>query len=529
METTSYEGGEGVKSKLLARDTELILLALWVGVWIWGGRYYYRDDALIHLRYADMLREHCFLTFDGVHRSYGTSSILYVALLAAVGGIVHSVFLPKVFSIIGYVALLGLTLRKALKTIGIAQNLWFLFLVVLASPMAIRWFTDGMETSLVTAFALVLGYSTLPDPTFSVSPVRFAVPMLLALICVFIRVDMFLPLAFIGFGNAAYYLATTVHASRRRALVRAISGEIPLAAGGALALLGTWLLTGQIIPDSAIAKAFGFGFQPPILYALSVGRVFAASLSLGIGTLLVWVSSAALAWVHSGRALHWALVGINMALPVELFAAMCRGQSLQGMRYFLPGVAVMVGWNLAFLEKCWRSEASLRQPENPQRFNPRRWPLIIRCFVLFMLCEWVFEGHIVRRIMHSHAVSLQQMRSQHLEVFAGQRGIAGDIGFISYFTGASICDQEGLVNGTQFARVGGLERAKRCSETSPVFAFVDNEQRDELLPWINLKSWSVCHVYEFNNAFYPDPHFLLVRPDFAQLDCPKEDSAGVLR
>jgi hypothetical protein len=121
------------------------------------------------------------------------------------------------------------------------------------------------------------------------------------------------------------------------------------------------------------------------------------------------------------------------------------------------------------------------------------------------------------------------MRSQHLEVFAGQRGIAGDIGFISYFTGASICDQEGLVNGTQFARVGGLERAKRCSETSPVFAFVDNEQRDELLPWINLKNWSVCHVYEFNNAFYLDPHFLLVRPDFAQLDCPKEDSAGVLR
>jgi hypothetical protein len=135
---------------LRTRDVQLILLAFWVGAWIWVARYYYLDDALIHLRYADMLRENGFLTFDGVHPSYGTSSILYVALLTAAGGIVHSLFLPKVLSVTGYVALLGLTLRGALKAGGIARNLWFLLLIVLASLMAVRWFTDGMETSLVT-------------------------------------------------------------------------------------------------------------------------------------------------------------------------------------------------------------------------------------------------------------------------------------------------------------------------------------------------------------------------------------------
>src|ERR1035438_89193 len=122
--------------RLRSRDVQIMLLGFWVGTWIWVARFYCRDDALIHLRYADMLREYGFLTFDGIHPSYGTSSLLYVALLAAAGHIVHSVFLPKVFSVVGYVALLGLSLRRALKAVGIVRNSWFLFLIVLASPMA---------------------------------------------------------------------------------------------------------------------------------------------------------------------------------------------------------------------------------------------------------------------------------------------------------------------------------------------------------------------------------------------------------
>jgi hypothetical protein len=120
------------------------------------------------------------------------------------------------------------------------------------------------------------------------------------------------------------------------------------------------------------------------------------------------------------------------------------------------------------------------------------------------------------------------MRSQRLEVFRGQAGIAYDIGFISYFTHASICDMYGLVNGREFARTRPDERAKRCGESSPVFAFVNGEQRAKLSPWISFQGWSVCHAYEFTNAFHRDSHYLLVRPDVAPIACPQGESTATL-
>jgi hypothetical protein len=84
----------------------------------------------------------------------------------------------------------------------------------------------------------------------------------------------------------------------------------------------------------------------------------------------------------------------------------------------------------------------------------------------------------------------------------------------------------GLVNGRQFASARPDERAKRCAESFPVFAFVNAPQRKQLSPWIDFQGWSICRVYEFSNAFNRDPHILLVRPEIASLDCPKRDSAS---
>jgi hypothetical protein len=66
--------------KLLQAKWEV--LGLWLGSWIYFTRYAMLDDALIHLRYAAFLRQLHFITYDGVHASYGTSSLLYVSLLA---------------------------------------------------------------------------------------------------------------------------------------------------------------------------------------------------------------------------------------------------------------------------------------------------------------------------------------------------------------------------------------------------------------------------------------------------------------
>jgi len=510
--------------RLGSRSFLLMILALWVGAWIWVARFYYIDDTLIGLRYADMLRQHGFLTFDGVHPSYGTSSVLYVVLLAAAGHILHSVFLPKVLSVIAYVTLLGITLRNACKSRGVAQNLWVLLLIVFASPMAVRWFTDGMETGLATAFALMLGAGTFPDTKLPFGSRKPVVPMLLAFGAVFVRVEMAFLLAFVCLGNAAYRRAEMRSGGEARAWTRAIVREIQVAAGVALALLAIWLMTGHMFSDAAIAKAQGF--KPPVSYLMSVASSFAAALSLGVGLLLLWIPTMAGAWRHGGSAKLRALAVVNLALPAEVFTAMVRGQGLAGIRYFLPAVVLMVAWNLAFLEATWRPAISVVTPGHARSIFSPMSPPIVWGLAILMLGEWGYEGHRFKRIIDTHTAALQEMRSQHLEVFAGQKGIASDIGFISYFTDASICDMGGLVNGRQFAIARPAERARRCAESSPDFAFVNAGQGKELSPWISFQGWPICHSYEFSNAFETDPHDLLVRPEMAPLDCPQGNPAG---
>src|SRR5579875_1939779 len=89
----------------------LPILGIWLVGWMvlaWSG---IQDDALIHLRYAEnLLRTHR-ISYDGVHANYGTSSLLYVYLLAFFCLFTQSPNLPKVLSCCVHLALvLGMSL-----------------------------------------------------------------------------------------------------------------------------------------------------------------------------------------------------------------------------------------------------------------------------------------------------------------------------------------------------------------------------------------------------------------------------------
>src|SRR4051812_17979013 len=71
-------GNAAGRTTMSARRAVIAAGTLWVAFWIWVGRYALLDDALIHLRYAHLLRRVGFVTFDGRTASYGTSSPLYV-------------------------------------------------------------------------------------------------------------------------------------------------------------------------------------------------------------------------------------------------------------------------------------------------------------------------------------------------------------------------------------------------------------------------------------------------------------------
>jgi hypothetical protein len=133
---------------LAARVAIIAALAIWLALWLIPSRYAMLDDCFIHLRYADFLVKTHTITYDGIHRSFGTSSPLYVAVLA---------LLRPVFS--GLIALL-LTLCILPARSSLARALLCLLTFCLICPMGIRWLTDGMETSFQILFIVLLALIT---------------------------------------------------------------------------------------------------------------------------------------------------------------------------------------------------------------------------------------------------------------------------------------------------------------------------------------------------------------------------------
>ncbi len=109
--------------------------------------------------------------------------------------------------------------------------------------------------------------------------------------------------------------------------------------------------------------------------------------------------------------------------------------------------------------------------------------------------------------------------SQHLEVLRARRGVASDIGYIGYFTGADICDLAGLVNGREAARLSSKERVYACAGTKPEFMFLNSSQFGPMAAATAVDDWKVCGQYDFTNVRTADRHYLLVRPELAEEVC----------
>ena len=81
--------------------------AAWLLVWMSLSWPAMQDDALIHLRYAANLLHHHTISYNGVHQDYGTSSLLYVFLLAGLYSFFASPILPRVVSSFFHLVLFG--------------------------------------------------------------------------------------------------------------------------------------------------------------------------------------------------------------------------------------------------------------------------------------------------------------------------------------------------------------------------------------------------------------------------------------
>lgn len=460
------------------------------------------DDALIHLRYARFLHRLHFITFDGVHHSFGTSSLLYVTLLAVLCGVTSSVLLAKIVSVVFYCGLVGLVvwqLRK-ISTGAMGRYLFAGLLFVLMSAMSVRWLTDGMETSLVAFAVLMLSILTDTEMQRSTSgPGRGALLLLVGFFVTMLRVE----LASVLFLACAAIVVTRVAEQGSLRRIGPLAGPLCLGIGSILAMVAIYAHFGTVLPDTALAKRGGHASLAPVQ---GIAHVIASSFLLGVGALVLWIVSGAslLIALLRGQRRASSLIAFaawNGSFPIVVMLACFNSQGVEGVRHILWALLFSVFMNTLQLARV--------------PFTASRWyrTALVTCGVIFLLL-FPIDLYYGLHAMRGRAQTFTQMRDTDLSRFAGETVIAGDVGFIGYFSQGVVCDINGLVNGRTAARQTPTQRVQNCLQLHPAMVFATREQAlmvNEVLP---LASWTACGPFDFVNTSFNDRHYVFV-PDAA--------------
>jgi len=261
-----------------------------------------------------------------------------------------------------------------------------------------------------------------------------------------------------------------------------------------------------LLPDTARAKSLGITHWLNPIQDTAV--TLAGAMSFGVGLLLFWVVTLALV-VMQCRKLLLTTALANSCFPVVLGLASLRGQEIQGARYFAWTFFFAVVWNI--LELGFSPDRGVgRQDE--------RW--LLYGFAVLLLVELpLFEAIAMRRVLTQRAATMHEFEGQHLDRLRNMRGVASDIGYIGYFTGAKLCDLAGLVNGRAAASLSSRQRTEACAASDPDFLFLNAGQLGSVSRYRDFSQWKVCGRYDFTNVTTPDSHSLMVRPELAPEAC----------
>jgi hypothetical protein len=490
--TTSF--GVGYLAVALCAVAAVVVMA--------GSTHLYLDDAFIHLRIARNLAEKGFYSFNGDTPTYSTSSPLYTLLLAVLWPIWPSTVLPKAVGVIGYIGLWGIAAGVA-RTSGnsLVRRLAILWLIPLSSPLAIRWLTDGMETSGAALVSTALGMTVVLATPVSggYRPWSLITVFGLAALAVALRIELAFLCALGCFALGAERLVDRPvqdHGAWRASLVLVI--------GAALSLALVRVHFGSLLPDTAIAKAGG-GRAVDVL--VNSAKAHAAASMFGIGTVAVWLSSLIAALQRGLR--RTLVITMNSGLLVFIAMAAIRHQEVQGYRYFVPLECFLIGFNIGILQ--------LRPPSAAARLHfhsmPQRTQRIYGSVAgLLVVCWWLFDWHRLQIVNDGRATTYETFRRLDLSDLSERSGLAWDVGMIGYFSGGRILDANGLVNGREMAAEPYTQRLQQLTDQRVDFVFANRQQQDQISKLLRGGSWILRASFEFPNlSGDPDTHYLLVR------------------
>jgi hypothetical protein len=477
-------------------------LAAWMLLWTYLSWPYGQDDALIHLRYADHLLHQHMVSYDGIHPSFGSSSLLYLALLTCLRAFTDSPVLPRAVSSVAHVLLffgIAVGLERALK--NAFRVVWLfamLLLAILVMPSAVRWLDDGMETSLCLCLVALLVFALTRLAKHGPTLHGFLWLAVLGFLLVLARVELLL---LTGIAALMLFSAQSRPASLRDKLLHSAA---PLLGGLTAAALIVGFMH-SLLPDTAVAKSAGIiSWRSSLIMTASV---LESSFTFGSVLVLLWLLSFS---VLAARRFTFATLAANSLFPCVVLLAALRGQVIQGVRYLEWTVFFSVLWNVLQL-----AELPSAFPQRVTRFAA------LAAYALFavLFLGVPVEAHFLRPVFDARGGTLNRFRTEHLELLRDQHGIAADVGMIGYFTQAGICDPFGLVDGRDFARLSYPQRLTACAASKPDFLFASQDLIGDLLPQLGLDSWVSCGSYSFANIKYHDVHYLLAPPWNAALVC----------
>ncbi|HTR97939.1 MAG TPA: hypothetical protein VMH61_08560 [Candidatus Acidoferrales bacterium] len=407
-----------------------LLLALAL---MWPVRGYITDDTFIHLQFAKNLAAGRGFAFNAGEHVYGTTSPLWVALLA--DGMMLGLDGLRVARVLGLLSTLGsvvLFFRLMRRTLRMPELRALATLTWSANAWMIRWSLSGMETPLAVMLVLAGFVAFTEGQQWGARPVRTGAFWALAAM---VRPEAVVLLVLWG-------IFLVIDTDSREGVRRLVAGALP-----PVLIYGGWLVFARLYfgtfwPNTLAAKTAGITGWEAFRDALwRQMQVFAATDAVLAGALV-----AALAFggarmlprrVKAQRLLPWVWVGTLPALYVM------RGVPVVS-RYLVPLMPVLAWLAWRSVERWWTGE------EAAPELRPGAALLGTGLATLALVQNLFWYEHAVVPQVHSFSSGLRQSLIPAGEWFAANTPptttiAAPDIGALGYYSNRRVIDLAGLV------------------------------------------------------------------------------------